>query len=340
MLYLVDEYSKQHPHRRLCEIQRFESTDKFLHEMTIDEVNSECKNWESVSTETAANTKRKIAQYLKWLVEEQGCSVNFNAAEINLPIKEDIVPQIYSTNDIHKYYKELENALERTAIKNGSNPSMFFLNMTHAAGILSFYGLSDSEILDLDLSDVQSDGVVGYDLPLTKEDIDVLLSYKYQTRCDNKLLLQGTKYIRSASHKAEVQASFLNRPLILSDIEKDCQYLKTILKTSYLSLCGKFNRAYHMEKTTKDYIVNNKVPPQWFINIFQVGTNMIIRRKKEYIAYRDQRDFLNPESANEIIAKPVLPKEIISDRLDFIQKHIEELNKEAEELKKQLQESN
>ncbi len=332
MLYLIDEYNKQYPHRRLCEIQKFENAEKYLHEMTIDEVNSECADWEAVSSETAANTKRKIAQYLNWL-SEQGCDVGFNASDIALPIKEDIAPQIYSTNDIHRCYDTLKMALERSAVQNGSNVSMFFLNMSHAAGVLAFYGLTDNEILNIDLSDVQPSGINGYDLPLTEEDIDVLLQYKYQTKCSNNLVLQGTKYFRNTKINGSVNMIYVNRPIMDISVERKYQYLKTVLKTSYISLCGKFDRAYRMEKCTNMTIMNNHTTPQWFSDIFQVSKNMLVRRRKEYIAYRDQRNASMPESECETYQS----KEAICDRIDTIQKHINDLNKEVEELRKKLQ---
>lgn len=335
MLYLVDEYNKQYPHRRLCEIQKFESAEKYLHKMTIDEVNSECADWAAVSSKTAADTKRKIAQYLNWL-SEQGCEIGFNAADIVLPIKEDIVPQIYSTNDIHRYYDILETALERRAAQRGGNASMFFLNMSHAAGVLAFYGLTDNEMLDIDLSDVQPSGIIGYDLPLTEEDIDVLLQYKYQSRCDNNLILRGTKYFRNTKIDGTVNMIYINRPIMDISVEEKFQYLKTILKTSYISLCGKFDRAYRMEKRTNMTIMNNHTAPQWFLDIFRVSKNMLVRRRKEYISYRDQRDMCTPESERKALEKVSPSKEVIRDRIEFIQKHINDLTKEVEELQKQL----
>ena len=329
MLYLIDEYSKQYPHRRILELQRFEKAELPLHEMTIEEVNNECANWESVSNETAANTKRKIAQYLNWLAD-QGCTVKFNAADIVLPIKEEIVPQIYSTSDIHKHYEILKEAVEKAAAKNGGNASMFFLNMTHAAGILAFYGLTDNEILSLDLSDIRTNEVVGYNLPLTQDDIEVLLSYKYQTKCENNLSLQGGKYIRNASTKSDVTVAFINRPLSLLEIDEQYQYLKTILRTSYLSLCGKFNRAYHMEKTTGQKIVDNGLTPQWFLDIFKVSKNMIVRRRKEYIAYRNQREKNESEMPDDP-STPMPPKAAILNKISVVSKAIEKLTAESHE---------
>lgn len=329
MLYLIDEYSKQYPHRRLLELQRFEKTEQPLHEMTIEEVNKECANWESVSNETAANTKRKIAQYLNWLAD-QGYTVNFNAADIALPIKEEIIPQIYSTSDIHRYYDILEKAVEQAAAKSGGNASMFFLNMTHAAGILAFYGLTDEQIISLNLSDVRLNEIAGCDLPVTKSDMAVLLSYKYQTKCDNNLSLQGEKYIRNASKKAIVTTTFLNRPLSLLKVDEQYQYLKTILRTSYLNLCGKFNRAYHIEKATGQAIADHGLTPQWFLDIFKVSKNMIVRRKKEYIAYRNQRNSSKPEMP-EVQSTPLQPEEILIGRISGIEKAIEKLTMDSQE---------
>lgn len=340
MLYLIDDYiaeglKKSSDQKRFLELLRFKSAEKNLHEMTIEEVNKATSEWAAVSESTAANIRRKFGQYLKWLAQK-GISSNFSAADMKMPIKNVEEVDIYSTSDIHKYYDLLKIALERNAASKGESTSLFFYNMCHAAGILAFYGLSDKEILELELSDIQPDGVIGYDLPLTKEDIDVLLRYKYQTKCDNGLNLQGTKYIRTASTKVPADAQFMSRPLILLNVEEEYSFLKTVLKNSYLNLQGKFDRAYRLEKSSKDKLAERGKIPQWFVDTFQVSVNWITKRKKEYLAYRERRDRVCPIDDTSDIEKKNPEKDNTLSRIAAIQRHIDQLNKEVEELRQQL----
>lgn len=321
MLYLIDKYIEQYPYRQIPELLRFEECSENLHEMTLAEVNAEVATWKAVLPVTAENTKRKIAQYLEWL-SAQGEVVCFDVSKIEIPTKEKTDEYvIYSTNDIHRYYDVFFMAIEQYATAHGTNVNNQIFQMTHAAGVLAFYGLTDKQILDLELSDIQADGVRGYDLPLTKEDIDVLLRYKNLTVYTNGTTLKGTKYIRNNKIEATIDTYFLNRPLSKANVDEKYSYLKALLKTSQLNLFGKFNRAYNEEKRRNEELVVRGKTPQWFIDIIQASENWVGKRKKEYIAYRYNRDHKN---------------EAVTAKLEAIEAEIAKLNQEAEELRKQM----
>lgn len=316
MLYLIDKYIEEYPYRKILELLRFKDCSKNLHEMTLDEVNEIVAKWKPVIRSTAENTKRKIAQYFDWLATQQ-VNISFDISKVKFPIKEKSTDHvIYSTKDIQKYFDILYAAIERRAAQNGTSGSTSCFLRCHAAGILAFYGLSDEEILQLDLSDVQPDGVIGYDLPLTKEDLEVLMSYKSLQKYDNNKNFQSTKYIRGSSD--------INRTLIIADIEEKYSYLKSLLKTSQLNVFGKFNRAYYEEKKHGKKLSMGDKTPEWFDDIFHLKTNWLIKRKKEYIAYRDDRD-------------EKFSKDLVVKRIAELNDKIAEYKQEVEELQKLLQ---
>lgn len=332
MLYLISNYIDSNPHRKeksILELLRFEKTDKFLHEMTIKEVNAETANWTPVSRETAVKTKSKISQYLKWL-SDQNVSVAFNAKDIVLPLKETVSAEIYSTKDIYHYYELLEMSINRMVTRDGTSFSGRYLLMTKAAGILAFYGLSDDQILSLDLSDISNEGVAGYNLPLTQRDIDTLLAYKRLERYDNNKTLKGTKYIRTVTPDVLPNTLFLNATFKFIKVEDEYKYLLTALKTSQLNLFGKFDRVYREEKSRGEDIASTRQIPQWFADIFNVSKNWLTKMKKEYLEYRKKRDALEV-SVNK------KENEAIVQRIAELQSEIEEKTLKIEELKAQLQ---
>lgn len=284
MLYLIDEYIAKFPNRQHTELLRFKTCDKYLHEMTLSEVNEIVSRWNPTILRTIRKTKQKIGQYLDWLCNEKGQTIHFNIMAVEFPTKDDVPNDIFSTKDIQMYYDILYMAVERMATLNGTNALTKAFRMTHAAGILAFYGLSDEQILALDLSDVQPDGVAGYYLPLTSEDIKVLMDYK-------NMKINGTKFIRSDTFSGKTtDAYFLNRPLSKALVEEKYAYVKTLLKTSQLNLFGKFNDAYLMEKDCAERIPDIGKIPDWFKNIFKVSPNWLTKIRKQYIEYRKNRD--------------------------------------------------
>lgn len=337
MLYLISEYINANPQKKkesFLELLRFEKASKYLHEMTIDEVNAETSKWSPVSKETAVKTKLKISQYVKWIAEQdRNIEIAFNVKDIVLPLKETITAEIYSTKDIRHYYEILELSINRMATRNGTSFSPAYLLTAKAAGILAFYGLSDEQILALDLSDVTSDGVAGYDLPLTQRDIDTLLEYKRLTKFDNHKTLKGTKYIRTVTPNMQPTVSYLNLAFKYIEVEDDYKYLTTALRTPQLNLFGKFNKVYQEEKSRGEDIASTRQIPQWFADIFKVSKNWLTKMKKEYLDYRSKRDALEFSIAGEKQAK----NEEISSRIVTLQAEIAEKIKEVDELRSQLQ---
>lgn len=343
MLYLISEYINANPQKkkeRFLELLRFEKTSKYLHEMTIDEVNAETSKWSPVSRETAVKNKLKISQYIEWLTEQdRNIKIAFNIKDVVLPLKETITAEIYSTKDIRLYYEILELSINRMATRNGTSFSSAYLLTAKAAGILAFYGLSDEQILDLDLSDVTSNGVAGYDLPLTQCDIDTLLEYKRLTKFDNHKTLKGTKYIRTVTPNAKPNVSYLNLAFKYIEVEDNYKYLTTALRTQQLNLFGKFNRVYQEEKSRGEDIASTRQIPQWFADIFKVSKNWLTKMKKEYLEYRSKRDALESSITGELLVNRIkqAKNEKIRNKIFALQTEIAEKVKEVDELKSQLQ---
>ena len=329
MLYLIDEYIAEFPDKQHDELLKFKSCEKNLHEMTLSEVNEVVSKWNPVAFSTVYKTKWKIGGYLDWLHDVKNQTINFNIKAVEFPTKDAVPNYIFSTKDIQKYYDILYMAIERKAALDGVNASTKIFRMCHAAGILAFYGLTDKQILALDLSDIQPDGVRGYNLPLTQEDINVLMAYKNTQSYDDFHKIKGTKYIRTATSDGKTADTyFLNRPLSKVSLEEKYTYIKALLKTSQLNLFGKFDEVYHTEAEYCEEISATGRIPDWFKYIFMVSPNWLTKIRKQYIEYREARD------ADEEARK--VSNRVITSQLDDINSKIAELNKEAEELRKQL----
>lgn len=326
MLYLISDYAAENPRRKIAELLRFEEESKCLHEMTADEVNAVTSKWTAVNLQTAVGYKLKISQYIDWL-KKKGVDSSFDPKDVVIPIKKEPQAEIYSTKDIRRYYEILEIA----ALKSGMASTLTF-KMTKAAGILAFYGLSDQQILDIRLLDVTENGVAGYDLPLTKADIDCLLDYKNLQVFENRKPLFGSRYIRTANPDIPATVEYLNRPLLTLEIDPKYDYIIDALRTSKLNLYGKFDRAYHEEKKhTIKILTTRQAPQQWFADIFKLGQNQLIKRKKEYVAYRDLRDSLE----TNILTQE--EREYVINRINTLNSNIADMQKEVERLRKQLQ---
>ena len=293
MLLYFDDYTKEYPRRPVSELKKFESCPKALHEMTLTEVNEIVKDFQPVLRNTALRARRIIAQYFDWL-SEKGVQVSLDAKGIEFPITSEMEHYVYNSNDIHQYFVILDNAIKEHDALIGATTSHEALLMTHAAGILAFYGLTDEQILNLDLKDVLPTGVVGFDLPLSKDDMAVLMEYKGMDKFANGLPLLGTKYIRTTySYNTEIEdPRFLSRPLVRLNISKEYNYLKDLLKPTTLNLMGKFDRAFRYEKENGEEIKMNITTPQWFGKIMQLKGSWLAERKKDYIAYRNIRNSL------------------------------------------------
>ena len=292
MLLFFDEYIAEYPRRQVGVLKKFETAPEYLHKMTSPEVNEFAKDWQPVIQLTANKHRRFINQYLTWLADEKSVEVVLDARKIEFPTESQFAHYIFNTDDLHNAYEMLGKAAERAAaLANISQPEKSVL-MTHVTDILMFYGLTEEQILALDLSDIQKDGVAGYDLPLTEKDIEILLEYKNLTVFSNNVPLLGTKYIRT-TYTGEIispDPRFFSRSLDRMVIEKEYAYLKTLLKPNQVALMGKFNRVYEYEKTHNEMIRAGETTPAWFRQIMEISGDWISTRKKDYLEYREARN--------------------------------------------------
>lgn len=292
MLLFFDEYITEYPRRQVGVLKKFESAPKNLHEMTSTEVNEITKNWTPVIVTTANKHRRFLNQYLEWLENKKNIEVVLDARNVEFPTEDQFAHYIFTTDDLHDYYKQLDQAAEKAAIAAHTIRPEKSVLMTHVIDILMFYGMTDDQILALDLSDVQRDGIAGYNLPLTEKDIDILMEYRNLTVFANNVPLLGTKYIRT-THSEEIispDPRFFGRSLDRIVVESECSWLKSILKPNQVSLMGKFNRVYEYEKEHNVTIQPNEATPVWFRQIMEISGDWITVRKKDYLMYREARN--------------------------------------------------
>lgn len=322
MVYLIDEYYERFPERKNTIrplFDKFIGTEKYLHEYTIDELNAEVSNWDALKMSSFKVRKNALSLYFDWL-NKQGVDVDPNITkEIVFPEKEEKF-LIYSTNEIHSLWDDYYLDIELNAIKNNKPVVLKPLLVCYVAGILAFYGLNKEQIMSLQLSDVQESGIIGYDLPLTKKDIEVLLRYKGYQAYDNGKKLIGTTYIRSTS--PEPSDTILNMALRKSECSEDMSGVKTILNYNNLYLFGLFNRIFEYEKTHSPKLDNRNGAPDWFKKFINESGNSISKKEKsdatisktkiKYIKYRTERiayinimtnQIKNVESMNKIMER-------------------------------------
>ena len=313
MIFKFDEYVQTYPNRVVSTLKKFVNEAKNLHQMSTDEVNDITEKWSATTEASAANIRNTIKLYFEWL-ENQGIDVLPILDKIVFPIKQAQF-LVYDSETLHATWEKLLASCERKATLDGTTGTEDRLLISYAAGILSFYGLTTDEILALDLSDVQKDGVIGYDLPLTEKDIDVLLRYKNLTRFKNNQVLTGTKYIRAVY---EVSADIIDRPLGIVKCCDSEKYLASVLTHKNLSKLGAYSRIYDVEQSTEPLNLSEQYAlPEWFFAELEKATGKKLvnsRRssyKKDYKAYRDERkSFKNQKSVLErstpVSKKPVL----------------------------------
>lgn len=292
MLYMINEYVAEFPKRIILPVKKFEDAQKYLHEMEISEVNEYVATWTPLGAKTITDHRNSIKLYLNWLAE-QGCKINFNIADVEFPEKKAEF-KIYSNADIHNMWKEVFASCDRQATRSGDNFSRVPFLIEYAAGILSFYGMTFEEIMELDLSDVQPTGVVGRDLPLTKEDIDILLEYKGITQLENRKYLTSAKYLRCAG---DVTPKNVHNALTRCNLEEDKMWMRKVLACGNLYKMGVFDRMYKEEKSSRRILAENaRIFPDWFIKgkIEAIGTKASSSTesafKRDYLAYKKERD--------------------------------------------------
>lgn len=369
MLYMFNEYLEENPRidaKNTQGLKKFQDSPKHLHEMTVEELNEVAKNCNAITEEVASKYKREIKHYLKWL-NSKNIQVNPTIAErIKFPIA-DMQFLVYSTEDIAYYYDLFFKALEKYQTRKTTINKGTFL-MGWASGILAFHGLTPEQIIDLDLNDVTSDGVKGYDLPLSKEDIKILIQYKDLKKTGNKKDLVGNKYIRTTpDSKGEINFRFLSIPLWRNHLGDEDNYLKGILRVTNLYQLGIFNRLYEYEKEHNLNLNAHQATPEWFIKIGRLENrclNNIVKTKKDYFAYRTERDesqkvevtkqqspnyneeFGTPtnkilvdvvSSGGKVAFSPVVDlREKINDELDMIIKDLDNLRARVYQMKDEI----
>lgn len=289
MLYLFDEYIKEYPKRYTSALEKFKPYTTNLHDMSFNEVQEAIDKWKPLSERTAYNQRKQILHYFQWL-QSKNINVDLTIPDkIRIPLESKKF-LIYSTADIAFYYNEVFKYLEKQCTLNGTTFSKKTYYMSFAASILAFYGMTEEQILSLSLSDVQIDGVKGYEnLPLTENDIKVLLAYKNITRYVNNMPLLGTTYIRSAK-QLEIDKAFLSRPVWRIEFDEKNAYLKNLLRIGNIYDLGVMNRIYEKD-SNKSIELGLKNIPDWFGDIIGSHvTNTITNYKKDYLVYRKERD--------------------------------------------------
>lgn len=288
MLYMINEYSNEYPDRPLQALSRFEDCSCNLHEMSLEELNEIVKTWKPLVSKTVKNYKSDLLHYLKWL-QNHGIKTNLEIIrEIEIPIKEERF-LIYSTDDLHYYFDVLFRYLAKQEAHGKISFSQSVFYMTYSADILSFYGLTSEQIIALDLSDVQSNGLINYDLPLTSKDIEILLAYKYTNKINN-IKLYGTKFIRSTRNQGKsINEGFLYRPIWRLEFDDETEYLQNLLRPKNLYLLGIYNRIYNKELETGDIIEKSKSSPDWLESFIDLTKTRSTLFKSEYLKYKAER---------------------------------------------------
>ena len=271
---MIEEYISENPDRPLSALDKFKDCSKYLHELSLQELNEEVSHWNPLNKRTAYNQKKAIAHYVQWL-QLKGVETNIKFIDdIQIPISQDQY-LIYSSNDISYYYDILFKILEQNAVIEGKTWNRASYYMCYASDILAFYGLTEEQIIKLKLDDISETGVNGYDLPLTKEDIDVLIYYKECKRYTNNMILVGDTYIRSTRKAGEsIDAGYLSRPIWRLTLKEKDNYLKKLLRVSNVLKLGVLDRVYRKEKETNELVDIKKIRPSWLNDIVKIIVNL------------------------------------------------------------------
>lgn len=306
MVYKFDEYVEAFPTRNVSTLKKFVSEVKNLHEMSTEEINAIIATWGAVTRASAFNVKSIISLYFDWLAE-QGINAKANKESLVIPIRSTEF-LIYSSENLHEYWEKFFESCEKQTALTGDFFSRNTYLASYVAGILSFYGLTVEQILALDLSDVQRDGVYGYDLPLTRADIDILLEYKGINELANNKKVVGSKYIRSTGVATE---NTLDRSINHGMCKTEDKYLKRLLTFKNAYKLGRYAEIYNEEKRTGKLVdlSNRAIPNDWFLKKIEliVGSELkgsrITAYKKDYDAYRSERMEYEAKNNAEYVAK-------------------------------------
>lgn len=306
MVYKFDEYKKEFPNKNVTALNKFVNEVKNLHEMSTDELNAIIASWGGTTYATAMNRKSMIKLYLNWLTKN-GVEVKANPEDIVVPLKTTEF-FIYSSENLHEYWGKYLESCEFEATKTGEYHSRERYLTSYVANILSFYGLTLKQILDINLDDVNPNGIAGYDIPLTKADIDVLLEYKGLNEFANKKKVGGKKYIRSTGVVSE---STLDYGITHGACGEDGKWLKHILSCRNLYKLGRFAKIYETEQRNGKLVdcSNRAVPADWFIKEIslivgrEAKSGRLTSYKKIYDAYRAERMEYEAQHNKNYVAK-------------------------------------
>ena len=323
MLFLINEYAEKYPNRNtdISFLKKFNDCEKYLHEMTANEITTIVNKWSPLAPQTEYIRRRNLINYLNFL-KEQGVKVTLAVNEIKFPVAEK-EHNIYSTKDIARYYDILFNELEKNAAKTGKTFDKSTYLMSYASGILAFLGIQPEDILELNLCDVHSAGVSGYNLPLTSDDIDILLRYKNLNVAANRMRLVGDKYIRATlKTKGDINVNYLVKPIWRTELDNEHIYLRSLLSVHTLYKFGVFDRIYRYEIANNVLVKPKVTTPEWFakiVNAENMTSSELTNFKSKYYAYREDRDKSNTEieTETEVVAPAVeSTKESNSDLID------------------------
>lgn len=319
MVYLIDEYFEEYPTREKLSrplFNNFVDCEKNLHEMSLEEINKEIASW-NLKVSTAKGHGSRLKQYLRWLKDEKGIDTNPDIADkvVFSTINNKCA---FSTADIHEWWSILLNDGYEAA-KNTHRPlSANGWYVAYAAGILSFYGLTIDQIMSLSYDDVTEQGVKGYNLPLTKEDKEVLMRYKNLDEFENRKKLIGTTYIRSVN--GTVTTNVIKRAMQNIRTTEKNSWVKFCLSYTYLYKQGVYDRIYQYERTHSPKL-SQKNYPEWFGDFVTEYARDTEYREKEdkrtgyvalkqnYLEYRNrraERENIMQETITQSYGKDVL----------------------------------
>lgn len=303
-IYKFNEYFAEFPNRKEAKatLNRFADAPKSLHEMSIDEINAVTAKWEQLAPTTAKKMRMQIKLYFEW-VAQNGIKTNLEAYKLmDIPVKQNQY-LVYSTDDLRRFWDKAFNAYERYAAKTGKTFDRNAYLVSEAASILSFYGLTEEEIIDLDLCDVTAGGVKGLS-DVKPEDIEVLMAYRNVKVLSNNLVLNGVKYIRNG--RDSVTKDYLTNNLHRKeDMLPEDRGVKTFISCAYAYKMGKFARAYEYEIANKVTLGADRIIPKWFTDIMgKLSPNATTKYKNEFIEYRAERRKAEIDSQPQ--PKPVL----------------------------------
>ena len=339
MLLMLEDYIREYPKREMQTIDKFKDCEKYLHEMTLEEINAAVAKWNPITPTTATKQKSQISVYLRWL-NEKGIQTAISPQEtrhIEMPLIDKNNYFIFSTAEMLQYYEDFFKVLERERVRGNDVPQNIAYYMCRAAGILSYYGLTKEQILALDLSDVQSDGVRGYDLPLTDDDIQALLDYKLLNAVGRGAPLLGTKYIRSTKSGEKFDGDYLSARLWRTKLNSKDRYFVTLLSVTNLYTQGVYDRLYRYEIEHNVFTDRFKNIPQWFTDIMgEASASALTIKRNQYLEYRKARN--KAESVRQPVEQSMSKqeKEEINSKINDLAAQARAIFEEMDKLKKKL----